>query len=86
MVERKTKALLNGKQVDAMDVPIAESTERWSEYTLEDGTSVRMKLNVVGFLRIDGEHDQAGNPMYQTNVAPVMVVVDVPDRLKKRGA
>jgi hypothetical protein len=84
MVERKTKAMLNGKQFDAVDVPIEESTERWSEFKLEDGTTIRMKLNVLAIMRIDGQYDQAGTPMYQTNVAPIMVVVDVPDRLKKK--
>lgn len=48
MVERKTKAKLpTGQTVDAFEVPVEELTERWSDYKLEDGSALRMKMNVL---------------------------------------
>jgi hypothetical protein len=42
VAERPIKATLkDGTVVDASDVPVAESIERWSEFKLEDGTVLR---------------------------------------------
>ena len=40
-----------GNIVDGIDVPIMESSEKWNEYTLEDGTVFRIKLSVLSAAR-----------------------------------
>jgi hypothetical protein len=65
-------------------VQVDESTERWSEFTLEDGTVVRAKLAVTSAVRVEGEYDAMGNPMYMMNLTPLVTIASSPDRLRKR--
>lgn len=86
MVERKTKAKLpTGQTVDAFEVPVEELTERWSDYKLEDGSALRMKMNVLSVNRIPNMWDPQGNPFYLVNVSPVMTVVEAPQHLRKKA-
>ncbi len=89
MAERPVKAPSpegKGGFVDAFDVPILESSERWSEFTLEDGTVFRVKLSLASALRIPGQWDEEGNPMYALKTQPSMVLVSTPERLQKPKA
>ncbi len=79
---RKTKLNLNGQLVDATSVPVRSSQENWSEYILEDGTVIRMKLVVTEVFRVEGIYDPDGNPVYHIksgNIASAMP----PENLKK---
>jgi hypothetical protein len=85
-VERRIKAPMQvgGKPVDAFEVPILESTERWTELTLEDGAVIRLKPMIVGVIRVEGQWDQEGNPIYAIKGGPnLMSIVSVPERLKR---
>jgi hypothetical protein len=72
--------------VDAFEVAVSESTERWTEIKLDDGTALRLKPVVLGALRIDGKYDPDGNPMYALKANQVMIVVSAPDHLRKGGS
>ena len=73
--------------VDGNEVPITESTERWTELRLEDGTVIRVKPNVLSAVRLDGRYDQDGNPMYAIRGSQTMTIVSTPDHLRKdKGA
>jgi hypothetical protein len=85
MVERPTKVMHNDKMVDATDVPVAESTEKWSEFTLEDGTVIRMKATLVSAARVKGEYDSQGNPVYVMNLASAIGFASVPEKLLKKN-
>ncbi len=72
--------------LEGYDVAIRESTERWTELTLEDGSVLRVKPMVVGAIRIDGQWDPEGNPVYALKGGPnVSMLASVPDHLKKPG-
>ena len=60
----KTKVNFNGREVEAETVEAVNMTERWNEYILEDGTTLRVKLVLTGVYRICGELDPLGNPAY----------------------
>ena len=84
MPEKKTKAQIVGLGVvEGFEVGVAESTERWTEISLEDGSVLRLKPVVMGALRVEGHYDPEGNPIYSLKVNPVMTVVSVPDHLRK---
>jgi hypothetical protein len=85
VAERKVKATLpSGQVVDAFEVPVEESTERWSELNLEDGTTMRVKMTVINVNRVPGMWDPQGNPFYLVNMTPVMAIIETPDRLRKK--
>lgn len=73
----------NGMLVDGFDVPVTESTERWTEIKLEDGSVLRLKASVLGAVRIPGEFDPDGNPMYTLKTHVQMVVTETRDELKR---
>lgn len=86
MVEKRIKVPFpppSGPMVDASEVQVRESNDRWSEVTLEDGTVMRVKPNVMSAVRLDGQYDPDGNPMYGIKAAPVVTIVSSPDHLRK---
>jgi hypothetical protein len=69
---------------EGVEVPVEESIERWSEIKLEDGTIIRLKVTMISAVRIPGQYDQVGNPMYVMNMAPTIAIVSVPENLRKK--
>jgi len=63
--------------VDGYDVPVAESTERWSDIRLEDGTTFRAKINIVSAIRLIDKLDAQGKPVFLINAAP-MITMGIP--------
>jgi hypothetical protein len=82
--EKKVRVQLPGQSgtVEAVEVPVAESTERWSDVTLGDGATLRIKPVVLSAVRVDGQYDQDGNPVYQVKVNQI-VTISAPDHLRK---
>ena len=85
MAEKKIQAQVPGVDglVDAFEVSVDESTERWSEVKLADGSVLRIKPVVISAIRVDGKYDQDGNPIYSVKVNQIMTVASAPERLRK---
>jgi len=89
MLEKKIKINFPppaGPLVDATDVPVKESTERWTEIVLEDGSTIRIKPTILGAVRVEGQYDQEGNPMYLVKSSLNSVVANCPAHLRKGAA
>lgn len=74
MANEKVTINMGGRQVQATPIDVNQSSERWNEYFLEDGTVLKMKLVLKKVFRVDGEFDEEGNPVYvmqSTNVTSV---------------
>lgn len=76
--------LPSGEKGEGTEVQVDELTERWSEFRLQDGTIMRVKATVISAIRVDGHYDPQGNPMYLTNVTPVLTVLSAPEKLRKK--
>jgi hypothetical protein len=86
MPERKTKIPFptpTSPLRDGTEIGVKESTERWSEITLDDGSVLRLKPSVFSAVRIEGEWDPEGNPMYAVRAGQVLLVQYAPDGLRK---
>jgi len=81
---KKVQVPYNGRIVPGTEVPVTETIERWTEISLEDGTRLRLKSAIMTAVRIDGEYDPEGNPMYVLNAAPVLAMIEAPEKLKKK--
>jgi len=46
------------------EVEMLEAKERWSEYRLADGTTLRLKPVVIAIFRAEGQLTQDGEPVY----------------------
>jgi hypothetical protein len=85
MAPRKRKiSLPDGRTVEGTLVPINASTEHWNEYFLEDGSVLRVKAVVTEAVRIEGEWDAYGNPIYFTASTNILAV-SAPDSLMRDG-
>lgn len=84
MADKTVKVLLPGTQtmVDAVEVPVEEATERWTDIRLTDGSQIRMKTVVIAVVRIVGKYDNDGSPTYSLKANQIMAV-NAPDHLKK---
>jgi hypothetical protein len=85
VADRKTKVQLvpGGPLVDGVEVPVDESSEKWSEYKLDDGTTIRIKQVLMEVIRTD-QYGPDGNPLYAIKAQPILSIVDVPDKLKRK--
>ena len=72
--------------VEGSNVGIAESTERWTELKLEDGSVLRVKPTIVRVIRAENKYDQEGNPLYVIQGGQVMVVSSAPDHLRQSSS
>jgi hypothetical protein len=69
--------------MDGSEVGVAESTEKWSEVTLEDGTVIRIKPSVISAIRMDGQYDPEGNPVYAVKANHIVTITSTPPHLHR---
>lgn len=83
MPARKVRVQYQGREVEGEKVPVESMREEWNQYFLADGTVVRARLIVQEVIRLNGEYNSEGDPVYivkSTN----LVSTDVPDSLKRK--
>lgn len=64
-------------------VEVVESKERWSEFSLSDGSTIRMRQIITEVWRLEDAWDAEGNPQYFIKSAGIMIV-NAPDNLKRK--
>lgn len=82
---RTTRVAFGGRTVDGEVIPVDESTERWSNIVLTDGTTIRLKPVVTDVIRLAGVFDAEGQPVYVVKSTNVMTVA-APATLLKGAA
>jgi hypothetical protein len=76
--------LPTGGEIEGEEVLVDQSNERWSEFTLQDGSLLRMKPVVAAVIRIDGQFDAEGNPVYLVKSTTAISVLKVPETLRRK--
>lgn len=71
-----------GRKVPGQDVLFESKGENWNLYTLDDGSTLRVKLVLLEVARLD-EYNDRGEPVYMVS-AQQLLGVQVPDELKKK--
>ena len=86
MPERKELISLLGQNVQVSNVPIVKRDEAaTNEYELEDGSVIQFRAVATAVLRIDGQYDGDGNPIYLVKNGTIVSVVKAGDSVKKKG-
>jgi hypothetical protein len=85
MPGKRTITLPDGRQIEATVLGFRAGGEHWNEYLLDDGSIVKIKLVATDVVRLDGEYDPSGNPVYLVQSTNVMAV-DAPENLRRGGA
>lgn len=63
------------------DVDFEEQKEHWNTYKLKDGTTLMLKLILIGVKRLK-KWQPDGTPIYVVNSQNVMRIVNVPKELR----
>lgn len=61
---------------------ITSSKPAWAEFTLEDGTVLRVKTIIIDAKRCVGEYDDNGNPKYNYTASTVLDVIAPPELMQ----
>ena len=75
MPEQKRTINVLGKDTEVVDVPIVKMHEPSNDYELEDGTVLRVRNAASAILRIEGQSNADGTPLYFVMTTPVVTVV-----------
>lgn len=54
---------------------VTDSKEPWSEYTLGDGTKVRLKQTLVNIIKLDDKKNLDGDPIYVVQSQQTMSII-----------
>jgi len=65
----------------ADDVDFNEIEEKWNIYKLKDGTTLKVKLVLIGIKRLKKHNPADGSPIYLINAQNVVRAVDIPREL-----
>ena len=65
----------SGRLVEAVQVDYEAVAEPWTTYTLSDGSVIKVRVTLKSVLRLEGEFDQGGNPVYYVGTDAAMRVV-----------
>jgi hypothetical protein len=69
--------------VGSVDLDFKEIEENWNTYTLNDGTTLKVKLVLRGVKRLK-KYEPDGSPIYVINSINVVRAVNVPEELKAK--
>ena len=83
MARRTVKSPTTGKIIEAEIVDVIECFDPPTRMVLSDGSELRIKLDVIEVVRVDGEWDSEGHPIYVVRSGKVLAVLESPDHLKK---
>ena len=72
-----------GKPVEGELVKVIKAEEPSHYFELEDGTEVSMRVTLSRVIRVTGQQDEAGNPIYSFDVN-VNTAINVPPDAKRR--
>ena len=81
---QSTVTLPDGSQKHGVEVQVVESTEKWSEFTLQDGSTVRAKAVLASAIRLEGEFDTNGRPIYVLNASMNAITSYSPPEFMKK--
>lgn len=85
MARKKKVQLPDGSFVEGTPIPFQTGGEHWNEYLVEDGSVLRVKLVATEVIRVDGQYDQEGNPLYVLNSTQVLVASSPDDLRREEG-
>ena len=75
----------HGQTINGTVVNVQESTERWTDVRLVDGTTFRIKVVVDEVVMHDGRRDSDGNPVYSIFSHNVINDVQAVDTVRHIG-
>lgn len=82
-MKKRTMPLL-GVDAEVTEMEILEKKDRSAEYTLEDNSIIRVNYVPTAVLRLEGQYNADGTPIYLVTNGVVVNVIYSPDEVKKK--
>ena len=82
MAKRRKIVDQHGNEAEGDVINVQETTERWADIRLVDGTTFRIKVVVDEVVRLDGKKDEEGNPIYSVRTHNVIDALESVDTVK----
>jgi hypothetical protein len=77
----KVVSPLSQREVEGTQVDFESTAEPWASYKLSDGSVLKVRTILTAILRLEGEYDAAGNPIYTVS-SQTVVQVNAPKNLR----
>ena len=77
----KVVSPVSQREVEGSQMDFDSIAEPWASYKLSDGTTLKVRPIVTAVLRLEGEYDAAGNPIYTVS-SQTVVQVNAPKSLR----
>ncbi len=77
----KVVSPVSQREVEGSQMDFDSVAEPWASYKLSDGTTLKVRTIVTAVLRLEGEYDAAGNPIYTVS-SQTVVQVNAPKSLR----
>jgi len=71
----KVESPISHRLVEAVVVDFDADAEPWSQFTFSDGTVMKLRTTPNSIMRLEGEFDPGGNPVYVINSATTIRVI-----------
>jgi len=71
----KVESPISHRLVEAVTVDFTAEAEPWETFVLEDGSVVKMRVTPNSIMRLEGEFDAGGNPIYVINNSVAIRVI-----------
>ena len=72
-----------GRKVEGTEVSFDIIRQNWNEYTLNDGTTIKLQTITTSIVRIDGEYSNQGDPIYVISTQNIVTASNIPDHMRK---
>lgn len=82
MAKRKIRLGENEFMAEEVEFEVPDG-EKWNKYILHDGTELKLKAVVAEILRVEGQYNQNGDPVYTVN-ASLILNSNSPENLKRK--
>jgi hypothetical protein len=77
-VRAPDNSIVEGTQVD-----FEETSVPWSTIKLKDGTTLKIKIQVLDVIRMDFYNPTNGDPAYFVPTTTIIRAVEIPNKLRK---
>ena len=77
----KVVSPVSQREVEGTQVDFESVAEPWASYKLSDGSMLKVRTIVTAVLRLEGEYDAAGNPIYTVS-SQTIVQVNAPKTMR----
>ena len=82
---KMAELMFKGKMTKALKIDVNQSSEPWTSHVLEDGTVLKTKSVLVSAVRIEGEYDGDGKPIYAVEQKQILSI-EPPIELMRKDA